>query len=266
MPNTRGARLAKKLIGCENQLAKLTKYNVKIVEQSGMPLIRLFPRVLSPKNCYWPECPVCCQNLSKGSSKCRLSNVVYEAKCVECLEMLKNGVIDKDQVGIYVGETSRTLVERVIEHVEGAEDLGVDNFITKHWATKHDQLVKRPRVSFKVLKHCKDALTRQVSEAILIESLANLNSRAEWGRNKITRLRIDDDAWSDETESSSDAGIQAFVQGFQKKKKKVKGVVGDGSADMNEKKTDHRRGVKVESCVRRREKEEGETLLVKARE
>ena len=113
--------------------------------------------------------------------------------------MLKNGVIDKDQVGIYVGETSRTLVERVIEHVEGAEDLGVDNFITKHWATKHDQLVKRPRVSFKVLKHYKDALTRQVSEAILIESLANLNSRAEWGRNKITRLRIDDDVWSDET-------------------------------------------------------------------
>ena len=138
--------------------------------------------------------------------------------------MLKNGVIDKDQVGTYVGETSRTLVERVIEHVEGAEDLNVDSFITKHWATKHDQLVKRPRVSFKVLKHCKDALTRQVSEAILIESLANY-SRAEWGRNKITRLRIDDDVWSDETESSSDAGIQALVQGFQKRRKKVKGVM-----------------------------------------
>ena len=34
----------------------------------------------------------------------------------------------------------------------------------------------------------------------------------------------------------------------------------EDSADMSVKKTDYRRGVKVESCVRRREKDEGETF------
>ena len=59
IPNTCGASLTQKLIKCETKLAKLTKYNVKVVEMSGMQLIRLFQRVHSPKSCHWSYCPVC---------------------------------------------------------------------------------------------------------------------------------------------------------------------------------------------------------------
>ena len=52
VPNTTGAVLANKLIACEDRLATLTKYNVKIVEQSGIQLNRLFPTVLSPSTCH----------------------------------------------------------------------------------------------------------------------------------------------------------------------------------------------------------------------
>ena len=123
IPNTCGASLTQKLIKCETKLAKLTKYNVKVVEMSGMQLIRLFQRVHSPKSCHWSYCPVCPLNVSKGSSKCRASNVVYEAKCIECLELFNNGMLQENEIGTYIGETSRTLVERAVEHVKGAIDL-----------------------------------------------------------------------------------------------------------------------------------------------
>ena len=38
-------------------------------------------------------------------------------------------------------------------------------------------------------------MTRQISEAIWIESCGNLNSRAEWGRNSLTRLVVENSSW-----------------------------------------------------------------------
>ena len=117
VPNTSGAKLAVGLMRCEERLAKLTKYNVKIIEKSGVQLCRLFQRVFSPDRCHWDKCPVCLHSDAKGNSRCRAANVVYEAKCIECLEWLENGEIEAGEVGVYVGETSRTLVERAMEHV-----------------------------------------------------------------------------------------------------------------------------------------------------
>ena len=77
--------------------------------------------------------------------------------------MAEEGVIESSAVGVYVGETSRTLVERAMEHCTAAENIDVENFIVKHWASKHENL------EHKVLKQCKDALTRQIFEAIWIE-------------------------------------------------------------------------------------------------
>ena len=219
VPNTASAGLASKLIRREPNLAKITKYNVKIVEKSGVQLGRLFQRVYTPSSCRWPQCPVCPLNSGKGNSKCRVSNVVYEAKCFECLEMLERGDIQERDVGVYVGETSRTLLERALEHVTAADNLDVDNFITKHWASSHRTLESRPRIKFKVIKQFKDALSRQVSEAVWIEHVANLNSKAEWGKNSLTRLVVDNDV-RDQQSSLLDENVCAFSVERKKKVKK----------------------------------------------
>ena len=253
IPNTGGAALTQRLINCETKLAKLTKYNVKIVEKSGMQLIRFFQRVHSPKSCHWDYCPVCPLNVSKGSSKCRASNVVYEAKCVECLELLNNGMLQENEVGVYIGETSRTLIERAVEHVKGANDLDVENFITKHWALRHSELNCCPRMRFRVVKQCRDALTRQVSEAIIIEDRANLNSKAEWGRNRIARLIVDKSEWS-EDDVGDNTKEDLVVQAFRKDKKE------DRDKNKKERKTSRpstkKIGAKTISAIRDREEDE----------
>ena len=92
---------------------------------------------------------------------------------------------------MYVGESSRTLAERAIEHVRGARALDRDNFITKHWVIQHPSLERPPRVKFKPIKTYKDALSRLVSKAVWIDFKANLNSKGEWRSNKVTRLKVE---------------------------------------------------------------------------
>ena len=146
VPNTRGAELAKALIKAESNLAVMTGYEVKIVEQSGVQLRRLFTRVFSAKSCHWPECPAC-QNNDSGQSGCKKTNVVYEAVCLECEDARPNQDGDKcknkrDEVPLYryIGETSRTVSERSIEHTSAAARLDVNNFIVKHWVRVHNDL------------------------------------------------------------------------------------------------------------------------------
>ena len=221
VPNTKDARLAKSLIRGESKLAKMTKYNVKIVKKSGIQLCRLFQRLYSPARCYWEGCPVCVYSDGKKSSKCRVANVVYEARCIDCQDLVSSGQILEKDVGVYVGETSRTLMERATEHVNGAENIDLDNFITKHWAHSHSSNSECPKMKFKVLKQCKDALTRQVVEAVLIESKANLNSKSEWGRNSLTRLRVDSGWKVDDTADVWEKNDEDFLLDFKKKKKKT---------------------------------------------
>ena len=59
VPNTKGASLAMKLIRQEPKLARMTNYNVKIIEKSGIQLCRLFQRIFTQKTCSRPHCPVC---------------------------------------------------------------------------------------------------------------------------------------------------------------------------------------------------------------
>ena len=92
---------------------------------------------------------------------------------------------------MYIGETSRTLCERSIEHVKCAEDLDTNKFITKHWSIKHNTLNEYPKMQFNVVKQCKDAMSRQITDAIMIEEKGNLNSKSEWGRSPLTRLQTD---------------------------------------------------------------------------
>ena len=118
------------------------------MKKSGIQLCRLFQRIYTPRKCYWVGCPVCKYSNAKKSCKCRVSNIVYEARCIKCVDQVTERLIREHEVGVYIGETSRTLMERATEHVIGAEHIDLDNFITKHWANKHKWLSEAPRMRF----------------------------------------------------------------------------------------------------------------------
>ena len=250
VPNTLNAELAKRLIKCETGLAKITKYNVKIVEKSGIQLGRLFQKVYTPDTCHIQQCPVCIHKSDKGKSKCRFSNVVYEACCMDCADAVGRGEIPADKAGVYIGETSRTLNERATEHVTAAGRLDTDNFITKHWASNHRGLTEPPRIQFKVLRRFKDALSRQVSEAIWIEQKANLNSRTEWGKNSLTRLKVD--GVLNEEDSSSPGEETEEAEGFLNKMRvKIDAEKKKSKNADNDRKREGMKGAKTGSKIRK---------------
>ena len=191
LPSTKGGRLIKELIKMESTLARMSGYCVKYVEKSGTQLARLFPRVFTPPKCHWPECPTCENTEEVKMSKCRVSNIVYEAVCVDC-EAVNVGDNASKRISKYIGESSRTLAERSKEHVEGALNCEYDNFIVKHWVTSHCDLTKPPRMKFKVLKSFQDALSRLATESVLIEMVGTMNSKSEFRNNKISRIIIED--------------------------------------------------------------------------
>ena len=71
-------------------------------------------------------------------------------------------------MGIYVGESSRSIYERASEHLRDAEGNKEDSHMVKHWKVDHPDLKERPRFTIKVVATFRDAFSRQLSEAIRI--------------------------------------------------------------------------------------------------
>ena len=93
---------------------------------------------------------------------------------------------------IYVGETARPFRARVREHYKAIYNLKPESFMLQHWFEKHaDNIETEPQFRFKIIRNCKDALTRQLSEAIWILEIGNLNSRSEFGANHLCRMISD---------------------------------------------------------------------------
>ena len=67
----------------------------------------------------------------------------------------------------------------------------------KHWQVSHSELQEAPRFRIKVVGSFKDALSRQLSEAVRIELRGEgvINSKAEYSRSRIPRLKIDKEEW-----------------------------------------------------------------------
>ena len=187
-------RLLNLLINNENVMARTTDYNIKYVERSGIALSRLFQRVPVRETCHWPDCPVCLVPDRKKTTPTRScfqrSNIVYRATCLVCEEELETGRRSEEDVGVYIGESSRTLAERATEHIQGSKLLKEDNYIVKHWVNHHPERLEPPVVRFRVIKSFKDALSRLLAESVWIDTESNLNSKNEWRGEKITRITI----------------------------------------------------------------------------
>ena len=130
--------------------------------------------------------------------KCTQKSLVYENLCIMCnpgatgkkeLEQVRN-----DVPTIYVGETSRSIYERSKEHWEGAKKGAPNNHMVKHQLLEHKG--EPPHFSMRVTGSYKTALARQVGEAVRIRRRggegAILNSRGEFNRSYIPRLRVEE--------------------------------------------------------------------------
>ena len=180
VPNSKDSKLLRELARIEPKLAKLTKYSTKLVEKSGIPLVRLFSRTFDEGTCHWKDCPACAYPDKRGS-KCRQNNIVYESVCLVCEKEVGEGTRQSSKLGKYIGETSRCLAERSREHVQLYRNADERSFMLKHWALEHSESTDQPSFKFKVLKSFKDPLSRIITEAVLIDRYSTMNSKSEWG-------------------------------------------------------------------------------------
>ena len=111
---------------------------------------------------------------------------------------------------MYVGESSRSIYERSKEHVAGRVIQDEDNHQIKHWLSSHEDLLAPPEFKFTIIKTFQDPLTRQLSEAVRIERRGEeiLNSKSEFSRCRVPRLRVDMEGWKEKKKTlEQEAGI-----------------------------------------------------------
>jgi hypothetical protein len=96
-----------------------------------------------------------------------------------------------------VGETSRSLFERSLEHHRYAEAFSESSHMVKHWIQEHPAARKRPEFEFSILGVYRDCLSRQVAEALRIfySDAHLLNSKNEYLANCLTRITVDEDKY-----------------------------------------------------------------------
>ena len=105
--------------------------------------------------------------------------MTYEIEC---------GLCQGADRSIYVGETSRNLFTRGLEHWKKYEGGKTDSFLLKHQLENHDGCAAV--CTAKVTKKFKDCLSRQVAEGVQMRRCeANLmNTKSEWPQPPVWRI------------------------------------------------------------------------------
>ena len=163
-----------------------------------MPLTNAFDKNLGRGlHCGRTICPPCDNTAPEKRVNCKSKNVVYESKCRICNPDIQpegresEGAQPAGRDGIYIGETSRSLHERALEHVKEGESFSHKSHIVKHWINTHPELPSPPEMVFSITGRYRDCLSRQVGEALRIHySQDNILNRS----NTITRLAIEEEA------------------------------------------------------------------------
>ena len=100
-------------------------------------------------------------------------------------------------MGVYVGETSRSLHERALQHHRNARDFSVKPHIIKHWMNAHGDNNTQPTFNIRIVKKYADCLSRQVGEALKIFYSKDqlLNSKSEYKQNCLARIAVNEANW-----------------------------------------------------------------------
>ena len=203
---TVGGVLAKRLQEVEDRLAEMTGYRVRITEMSGSQLCRMLPSTnpWGNQDCQRGDCFTCSQS-GENQEDCQGRNLLYETMCELCNKEVVEGQQKpgskwkefKTMVGVYVGETARSLYERIGEHWQDVKGGKEESHMLKHWQECHSQEDGDPKFRVRKVGSFRDPLTRQISESVRIDLRGEnvLNSKTEYSRCRLPRLTIDKEVW-----------------------------------------------------------------------
>ena len=172
----------------DGELSKMFgRPRVKIIERVGTSLesILCSKNPWSQEMCGRRDCHVCKEG-SKSLGQCRKEGVIYSLTCQVCA---RKGVRKK-----YWGETGRSSYERCKEHWDLWRNRKESSCLWKHSMEEHGGGLKEEDVLVKVEEQSRTTLSRQVGEGVRIEEEepgALLNSKSEFGHNRVPRLRIE---------------------------------------------------------------------------
>ena len=158
---------------------------VRIMEEAGTKLVHILTKADPFKGpCGRDKCMICPGN-DKMAGKCYARNVTYTSTCKVCKA---RGVVSK-----YVGETSRSLLERELEHQADALGRKETSHRRTHLETTHPELLgKDPNSLFQVeiMKTHRSSFQRLVHEALEIRRGGSslLNNKEEYCRNLLPNL------------------------------------------------------------------------------
>ena len=173
-------------------MGEKTGYKIRIGENAGSQLRRVFlsTNPWGTMDCAHPGCVICAQGnvkIAKGGTYYMRTDARYAR-----LEGEKG---QDDGRGVYVGESARSLYEKSKEHESDKEGRLEESHQVKHWVLDHPELNAPPKFKFKfkLISSFKDSLTRQISDAVRIKmrGVEILNSKSEFNRCRVPRLRID---------------------------------------------------------------------------
>ena len=182
IPYTVEGELARRLKAAEADQSKLIKDKVKIVEETGQTMTSLLTKAdPSTASCGREQCVVCKDEKQRG--KCKARSVTYQTSCNACTA--------KGKEAIYIGESSRSVFERSLEHLEDFKKEKDNSHMFSHTTEAHS-LEEKPNFNIKVLKIHRSALYRQVHEAVMIarHQPVALNSKLEYNRCLLPRLTV----------------------------------------------------------------------------
>ena len=215
---TPGGALARSLQQAEVNLGMKTGYRIRVVENAGSALKMILPSTnpWGSSDCKRADCVICSQG-DEEIQDCRRRNILYENRCTVCHVGKEGEEFKKDGLGIYVGESSRSLYERSKEHEKDRNDEEEDSHQMKHWVLDHPELDAPPKFKFKIISSFSDPLTRQISEAVRIEQRGELllNSKSEFNRCRVPRLKIDMEGWKAGKEREKQEKMRKAKEGEQ---------------------------------------------------
>ena len=112
---TQGGALAKKLQQAELELGMKTGFRVRVVENAGTALKRVFSSTnpWGSRECGRPDCVICSQG-DERIQDCRRRNILYENRCTACHvgSEKEDHKLPGTGKGIYIGESSHSIYER----------------------------------------------------------------------------------------------------------------------------------------------------------
>ena len=145
---------------------------LKIVETGGRS-IKTQVQMNNPTQtagCSKPDCLACRTGKGDGGN-CHSSGVNYSVECQLCPDGGKS---------LYLGETSRNLYSRGLEHEEKYRNGSAKSFMRKHQVKEHQGVAGE--YTARVTASTRDCLTRQVREAVEIRrcQVPVMNGKTEW--------------------------------------------------------------------------------------